>query len=141
MIFHNRYLAITDIKEMGKYTFDNLKGFEDFSGKAKTGDIIITGKNFGCGSSRQQAVDCFAALGIQAIIAGSFGVIYERNAINAGFPILACKNLINMDLKDGDIVRIDFRKGEILNLRTGITCSAEPFSDVQVEIYMRGGLL
>jgi 3-isopropylmalate/(R)-2-methylmalate dehydratase large subunit len=141
MIFHNRYLAITDSKEMGKYTFDNLKGFEDFSGKAKTGDIIITGKNFGCGSSRQQAVDCFAALGIQAIIAGSFGVIYERNAINAGFPILACKDLINMDLKDGDRVRIDFRKGEILNLRTGITCSAEPFSDVQVEIYMRGGLL
>jgi 3-isopropylmalate dehydratase small subunit len=141
MIFHNRYLAITDIKEMGKHTFDNLKGYEDFSRNALPGDIIIAGKNFGCGSSRQQAVDCFAALGIQAIIAVSFGVIYERNAINAAFPILTCKDLINMDLKDDDIVRIDFRKGEILNLRNKIICSAEPFSDVQLEIYRRGGLL
>ena len=90
MIFHNRYLAITDIKEMGQYTFDNLKGFEDFSKKAETGDIVITGKNFGCGSSRQQAVDCFVSLGIQAIIAESFGVIYERNAINAAFPVITC---------------------------------------------------
>ena len=57
MIFHNRYLAITDIKEMGQYTFDNLKGYEDFAQKAKPGDIVITGKNFGAGSSRQQAVD------------------------------------------------------------------------------------
>ena len=52
MIFHNRYLAITDIKEMGQYTFDNLKGFEDFPKKAKPGDIVIAGKNFGCGSSQ-----------------------------------------------------------------------------------------
>ncbi len=54
---------------MGQYTFDNLKGFEDFAKKALKGDIVITGKNFGCGSSRQQAVDCFVSLGIQAIIA------------------------------------------------------------------------
>ena len=96
MIFHNRYLAITDIREMGQYAFDNLKGFEDFSRKAKPGDIIITGKNFGCGSSRQQAVDCFASLGIQAIIAESFGAIYERNAINAAFPVITCKELAEM---------------------------------------------
>ena len=95
MIFHNRYLAITDIKEMGQYTFDNLKGFEDFSKKARQGDIIITGKNFGCGSSRQQAVDCFSSLGIQAIIAESFGAIYERNAINAAFPIMNCKTCLH----------------------------------------------
>ena len=68
MIFHNRYLAITDIKEMGQYTFDNLKGFEDFSKKAEPGDIIITGKNFGCGSSRQQAVDCFALLEFRQLL-------------------------------------------------------------------------
>ena len=62
MIFHNRYLAITETKEMGHYTFDNLKGFEDFARKAKAGDIVVAGKNFGCGSSRQQAVDCFVRL-------------------------------------------------------------------------------
>jgi 3-isopropylmalate dehydratase small subunit len=141
MIFHNRYLAITDIKEMGKYTFDNLAGFEDFSGKAKHGDIIISGKNFGCGSSRQQAVDCFTSLGIQAIIAESFGVIYERNAINAAFPIITCKGLADIDLRDRDLIRINLKTGEILNLRNNKTYAAEPFSDVQFEVYNRGGLL
>ena len=80
MIFHNRYLSITDIGEMGQYTFDNLSGFEDFAGKTRQGDIVITGKNFGSGSSRQQAVDCFISLGVSAVIAESFGAIYERNA-------------------------------------------------------------
>jgi 3-isopropylmalate/(R)-2-methylmalate dehydratase large subunit len=113
MIFHNRYLSITDIQEMGQYTFDNLKGFEDFPKKAKPGDIIISGKNFGCGSSRQQAVDCFAALGIQAIVAESFGAIYERNAVNAAFPIITCKSLSEMDLKDGDQIRVNLVTGKI----------------------------
>jgi homoaconitate hydratase family protein/3-isopropylmalate dehydratase small subunit len=141
MIFHNRYLSITDIKEMGQYTFDNLKGFEDFSKKARPGDIIITGKNFGCGSSRQQAVDCFSSLGIQAIIAESFGAIYERNAINAAFPVITCKSLSDTDIVDGDRIKTDVKSGEITNLRTGIILEAEPFSDVQFEIYKKGGLL
>ena len=141
MIFHNRYLAITDIKEMGRYTFDNLKGFEDFSNKAKQGDLIITGKNFGCGSSRQQAVDCFAALGIQAVIAESFGAIYERNAINTAFPIITCKALAEIDLKNGDKIKVNFKTGEIENLQNKKTTMAEPFSDVQYEVYLKGGLL
>jgi 3-isopropylmalate dehydratase small subunit len=141
MIFHNRYLAITDIKEMGQYTFDNMKGFEDFSKKVKPGDIIISGKNFGCGSSRQQAVDCFSALGIKAILAESFGAIYERNAINAAFPIITCKTLSEMDLKDGDQIRVNLRTGAIENFRSKKYYKAEPFSDVQFEVYQKGGLL
>jgi 3-isopropylmalate dehydratase small subunit len=126
---------------MGQYTFDNLKGFEDFSKKAKPGDIIIAGKNFGCGSSRQQAVDCFSALGIQVIIAESFGAIYERNAINAAFPILNCKESDILDLKNGDIIRVNLRTGELLNLDNKRSTLAEPFSDVQYEVYQKGGLL
>jgi 3-isopropylmalate/(R)-2-methylmalate dehydratase large subunit len=141
MIFHNRYLAITDIKDMGQYTFDNLTGFEDFSKKAMPGDIIITGKNFGCGSSRQQAVDCFASLGIQAIIAESFGAIYERNAINAAFPIINCKNISGAGIIDGDLINIDLKTGRIKNLRTRQEYQGEPFSDVQFEVYQKGGLL
>lgn len=141
MIFHNRYLAITDIKEMGQYTFDNLKGFENFSKKAQKGDIIITGKNFGCGSSRQQAVDCFASLGIQAIIAESFGAIYERNGINAAFPIMNGRNLPELDLKDGDTIRVNLLNGSIENLRNNKSIITEPFSDVQYEVYQKGGLL
>jgi 3-isopropylmalate/(R)-2-methylmalate dehydratase large subunit len=141
MIYHNRYLTINDIKEMGQYTFDNLSGFEDFSKKAKQGDIIVTGKNFGCGSSRQQAVDCFAALGIQAIIAESFGAIYERNAINAAFPILIWKTLALADLKNGDLITVDFKTGRLENLRNNIVYNVEPFSDVQYEVFQKDGLL
>lgn len=141
MIFHNRYLAITDQKEMGQYTFDNLKGFEDFAKKAKAGDIVIAGKNFGSGSSRQQAVDCFVSLGIQAVLAESFGVIYERNAINAAFPILKYQSLQSIEPENGDILRIDFKTGTITNLKNDRSVNGDPFSDVQLVIYQNGGLL
>ncbi|HKK43657.1 MAG TPA: 3-isopropylmalate dehydratase, partial [Bacteroidales bacterium] len=137
----NRYLSITDIKEMGQYTFDNLAGFEDFAGKAQKGDIVVAGKNFGSGSSRQQAVDCFVSLGIRAIIAESFGAIYERNAINAAFPVLTCKDLAVASLRTGDEIEVDLKTGRILLQRSGKTISADPFSEVQFEIYLRGGLL
>lgn len=143
MIFHNRYLTITDLKEMGQYTFDNLPGYEDFSSKAKAGDIVITLKNFGAGSSRQQAVDCFKSLGIQCILAESFGAIYERNAINAAFPILTYtpEVLDEIALKDGDILIVDFEKGQLTNKRNNLTAHIDRFYDVQLEIYQKGGLL
>ncbi|MBE9481310.1 MAG: 3-isopropylmalate dehydratase large subunit, partial [Bacteroidetes bacterium] len=140
MIFHNRYLAITDINEMGQYTFDNLKGYEDFSKKANPSDIIVIQKNFGSGSSRQQAVDCFKALGIQAILAESFGAIYERNAINAAFPIMTYKSIKELELKNGDIIRANFESGVITNISNGKYVQGEKFSEVQLEIYQNGGL-
>jgi homoaconitate hydratase family protein/3-isopropylmalate dehydratase small subunit len=140
MIFHNRYLAITEMKEMGQYTFDNLKGYEDFSKKTRPGDIVVTGKNFGSGSSRQQAVDCFISLGIQGILAESFGAIYERNAINAALPIISCKSLDELDLLDGDNIKIHLMTGIVINSRNNKTISAEPFSDVQYEIWQNGSL-
>jgi 3-isopropylmalate/(R)-2-methylmalate dehydratase large subunit len=140
MIFHNRYLAITDIKEMGQYTFDNLKGYQDFAKKAQKGDIIVVQKNFGSGSSRQQAVDCFLSLGIHCVIAESFGAIYERNAINAAFPIITYSSLEGLGLVDGDVIRVNYETGLITSLKTNKTIQAEPFSEVQLEIYKRGGL-
>ncbi|MFK5927704.1 MAG: aconitase family protein, partial [Desulfuromusa sp.] len=141
MIFHNRYLTITDINEMGQYAFDNLAGWKDFAQKAEPGDIIITGKNFGAGSSRQQAVDCFKSLGVQAIVAGSFGAIYERNAINAAFPILTYADLSALELQQRDKVKIDFLVGTITHSETGKTVQIGKFSKVQMEIYQRDGLL
>ncbi|KQC09262.1 MAG: homoaconitate hydratase [Candidatus Cloacimonas sp. SDB] len=141
MIFHNRYLTITDINEMGQYAFDNLEGWEDFARKAEKGDIIITDKNFGAGSSRQQAVDCFKALGVQAIIAKSFGAIYERNAINAGFPVLTYDDLSELNLKQRSKIRVNFESGEITNLAENISIKINPFFDVQMEIYQKNGLL
>ncbi len=140
MIFHNRYLAITNPEEMGQYTFDNLEGYEDFAKRVKKGDIVFTGKNFGSGSSRQQAVDCFRSLGVQAVIAESFGAIYERNAINAAFPIVVCKNINALEIEDGNRVEVNLKTGIIINIVNGKSVSAEPFSEVQMEIYQNGGL-
>jgi 3-isopropylmalate dehydratase small subunit len=143
MIFHNRYLTITNIDEMGQYTFDNLEGYEDFAKKAQPGDIVITGKNFGAGSSRQQAVDCFKSLGISCILAESYGAIYERNAINAAFPILTYdpELLQKLEITSGDRLKIDFISGKIVNVSKSKSGYTEPFSDVQAQIYKRGGLL
>ncbi|RLF57726.1 MAG: homoaconitate hydratase [Thermoplasmata archaeon] len=140
MIFHNRYLHITEINEMGQYTFDNLEGYEDFSKKAKPGDIVVIGKNFGCGSSRQQAVDCFKSLGISVIIAESFGAIYERNAINNAMPILVAED-ISKKIHDGDIIEIDFETGSISDITLEKSFKAKPFSKSQMNIYKHGGLL
>jgi len=143
MIFHNRYLAITDIKEMGQYAFDNLKGYEDFAKKSKAGDIVITAKNFGAGSSRQQAVDCFLSLGISCILAESYGAIYERNAINAALPILTYspEKLASIDLQDGDMIKVDMVMGTLTNLKNNKITDIDKFTDVQIEIYKNGGLL
>lgn len=143
MIFHNRYLTITDINQMGQYAFDNLKGYEDFAKKAQAGDIVVTTKNFGAGSSRQQAVDCFSALGISCLIAESYGAIYERNAINAALPILTYKAgmIEEVALNDGDRIRVDFLSGELTNLTNGKTTRINKFYDAQAGIYQKGGLL
>ena len=138
MIYHNRYLAITDPAEMGQYAFDNLTGWEDFAKKCQPGDIIVTGKNFGCGSSRQQAVDCFATLGVAALVAESFGAIYERNAINAGFPILTA-DTAGLELQDGEPVTVDFTTG-VIKRAGGAQTAGTPMSTAQLAIYQRGGL-
>jgi 3-isopropylmalate dehydratase small subunit len=140
MIYHNRHLAITNPAEMAPYTFGNLKGYEQFAKEAQKGDIVVVGKNFGCGSSRQQAVDCFKALGISVIIAESFGAIYERNAINSGMPILVAEG-ITKKLHDKDMLSIDFTTGQITDNTQRKSFTAKPFSEAQKEIYLRGGLL
>ncbi len=140
MIFHNRYLHITDISQMGQYALDNLAGWEDFAQKARPGDIIMAGRNFGAGSSRQQAVDCFRALGIAAIVAASFGAIYKRNAINSGLPIVTMPGLTALAdrFHSGDEVTIDFATG-LITLGDA-TFQAQPFSQVQMDIYQAGDL-
>ncbi|MBU0496472.1 MAG: 3-isopropylmalate dehydratase large subunit [Candidatus Thermoplasmatota archaeon] len=140
MIYHNRYLSITTLEEMGQYTFDNLKGYENFAKNVKPGDIIVVGKNFGCGSSRQHAVDCFKSLGVSAIIAESFGAIYERNAINSAMPILTT-DAITTKIKPYDVLQIDLTTATIKNKTNNTIIQANSFSIVQQEIYLRGGLL
>ncbi len=140
MIYHNRHLTVTDVAEMGQYCFGNLDGWADFPKKVKPGDIVVVGSNFGCGSSRQQAVDCFASLGVALVVARSFGAIYERNAINAALPVLAA-DLRAAGVKDGDEIEVNLGTGEVKHLPSGKAVTGRPFSEAQMDIYQRGGLL
>ncbi len=142
MIYHNRHLTVTDPAQMGRYAFGNLPGWEDFPDKVQPGDVLVTGNNFGAGSSRQQAVDCFASLGVAALVAKSFGAIYERNAINAGMPVLRADVIGELGdvIQDGDEIEVDLVTGEVLHVPTGRVVKGKPFSEVQLSIYRRGGL-
>ena len=141
MIFHNRYLHITEMSKMGEFALDNLKGWEDFSQKAQPGEIVVAGGNFGCGSSRQGAVDCFRALGISALVAVSFGAIYFRNAVNTGWPVLACSGLTAAMVASGDTLELDLAQGAWRNVtRDAALPELKRVSNVQREIMAAGGL-
>lgn len=134
MIFHNQYLAITDIAKMGQYSFDNLDGFKSFAELARPGDMILAGDNFGSGSSRQQAVDCFISLGITAVIARSYGAIYKRNAINSAFPVITMPTARAEHFTHLEPVTLDMEEGTLGGK------PVEPVSGVQKDIYVAGGL-
>ncbi len=141
MIFHNKYLHITDIQEMGQFAFDNLQGWESFAKMVKPDDVLIVGKNFGAGSSRQQAVDCFQSLGIQSIIGESFGAIYKRNAINSGMPLIIAPGIVNEKIETGDTMEMNLETGELNNNTKNQSLSrAAPLSKVQLDIYQAGNL-
>lgn len=143
-IYHNAFLHITEIAEMGQYALGNLEGWKDFSKKAQPGDIVIAGRNFGAGSSRQQAVDCFSALKVGLILAPSYSSIYFRNAVNSGFPILRLPDLDKLmssnRIETGDEVEVDFSSGKAMNLSKSFSFSVEPMSVVQRDIFRAGNL-
>jgi len=143
-IYHNAFLHITELAEMGQYALGNLEGWKDFPKKAQPGDIVAAGRNFGAGSSRQQAVDCFIALKVGVILAPSYSSIYFRNAVNSGFPILRCGGLSHLvagrKIESGDEVEVDFVSGKGLNLSKNTSFYVEPMSAVQRDVFHKGNL-
>lgn len=142
MIFHNKYLHITEINEMGQYALDNLEGWKDFAKRIETEEweLLIVGKNFGAGSSRQQAVDCFKSLGIKAISGESFGAIYKRNTINSGMPLILLDNFDVSSIDTGDELILDLKEGKLANQTKKINVPIKPMSQVQMDIYLVGNL-
>lgn len=140
MIFHNKYLSIVDINLMGQYALDNLEGYKDFSKKVKEGMIVVAGENFGAGSSRQQAVDCFISLKLQGVAAKSFGAIYKRNIINTGFPMIEILDIADDALETGKTLDFDIESGEILDCSKAVG-HFKKFSTVQKDIIEKKGLL
>ncbi len=132
-----RYLNTTNPLELAKYCMEDID--MEFVKKVKKGDIIIAGKNFGCGSSREHAPIAIKASGIFCIIASSFARIFYRNAFNIGLPVLECVCADEID--NGDILEIVLSKGLIKNLTKGKTYNALPVPDFMQGIINAGGLM
>jgi len=112
VIIPARYLNTSDPQELAQYCMEDID--KDFVNKVEAGDVIVAGKNFGCGSSREHAPISIKASGISCVIAETFARIFYRNAINIGLPIIECTEAAK-DISDGDSVEVNFETGEILN--------------------------
>lgn len=111
VIFPGKYTyTVTDPKEMAKHAMEDLD--PGFAANVKPGDFVVAGSNFGCGSSREQAVICFREAGVSAVVASSFARIYFRNAVNSGLPPVQCPEAIEAVL-NGDEIEVDLAAGTI----------------------------
>lgn len=138
VIIPARYLNTADPSELAKHCMEDID--KNFSARVKKGDIMIAGKNFGCGSSREHAPIAIKASGISCVIAETFARIFYRNAINIGLPIVECKEAAQ-DAREGDAVSVDFQTGEICNITKQIKYKGEPFPEFIREIINSDGLI
>jgi 3-isopropylmalate/(R)-2-methylmalate dehydratase small subunit len=139
VIYPGKYLSITtDRLEMAKHCFEAV--YPEFMEQAKEGDIIVAGKNFGCGSSREQAATCLKFFGISAVVAESFARIFYRNAINLGLPVVVASGVAQL-VDHGDAVEVDLEAGSVRNTRTNETIKATKLPDFILEIINDGGLI
>ncbi len=138
MIIPARFLNVSDEQELAKNCFADLR--PDFVKRVQPGDIIVAGKNFGCGSSREHAALAIKGAGIRVIIAKSFARIFYRNAFNIGLPLLESVEASD-DLNEGDQVSVNLVRGEIRNDNKGQHFSAKPIPDFMMKIIEAGGLV
>ena len=133
-----RYLNVTDEKVLAEHCMEGADA--QFAKKARPGDVIVAGKNFGCGSSREHAPIAIKALGIACVVAESFARIFFRNAINIGLPIAECLQAAR-DAQEGDELAVDFAAGRITNSTRGKTYEFPPFPEEIRRIIDAGGLI
>ena len=138
VIIPARYLNTADAKELAKHCMEDIDA--DFVSRVQSGDVMVAGWNFGCGSSREHAPLVIKTCGTGCVIAKSFARIFYRNAINIGLPILECEQAA-IEISAGDEVEVDFDTGEIRDLTTGKTYRAQPFPPFIQNIIAKGGLL
>lgn len=132
-----KYLVSTDVQELGSHCMETIK--PDFVKQVKAGDIIVAGKNFGCGSSREHAPLAIKGCGIAAVIAKSFAGIFFRNAINIGLAFLESTDVDKVD--NGDELEIDLANGTIKNLNKDHTYRTQAFPEFLQELVKKGGLM
>jgi len=138
VILPGKYLVLIDPKELAKHAMEGLD--PAFPEKAKKGVIVVGGKNFGCGSSREQAPLALKYSGVQCVLAGSFARIFFRNAINIGLPVIECKG-ISAAVDNGDDLTVDFEAGTIQNLSKRQSLQVAKLPPFILEILSDGGLI
>jgi 3-isopropylmalate/(R)-2-methylmalate dehydratase small subunit len=138
VIIPARYLNTSDPKELAAHCMEDID--KDFAKRVSLGDIMIAGKNFGCGSSREHAPIAIKESGISCIIAETFARIFYRNSINIGLPILECPQAAK-EIEDGDEVTVDIKTGEIVNVTRGKSYQAQAFPTFMMELMKCGGLI
>jgi 3-isopropylmalate/(R)-2-methylmalate dehydratase small subunit len=137
VIFPGKYTyTVTDPAEMGEHALEDLD--PGFRSGVQPGDVIVAGKNFGCGSSREQAATCLVAKGVGAVVAASFGRIFYRNAINNALPVIACPQAAE-GLERGDEIEVDLAAGEIRTAKG--TFTFPPLPEAVMGIFEAGGLI
>jgi 3-isopropylmalate/(R)-2-methylmalate dehydratase small subunit len=139
MIYHGSYLPLTDPKEMAKHALEYVPGMEDFTEKVQPRDIVVAGRNFGCGSSREHAVITLQYNYVSAVVAESFSRIFYRNAVNLGFPIIEVPG-ITQAVETGDELEVDASTGGVRNLTKGSELMGHPLSGLEKQIMTGGGL-
>jgi 3-isopropylmalate/(R)-2-methylmalate dehydratase small subunit len=138
VIIPARYLNTSDPKELASHCMEDID--KEFSKRVQPGDVIIGGKNFGCGSSREHAPIAIKESGISCVIAATFARIFYRNAINIGLPIVECLEA-SEKIQAGDKVSVDFDTGVINNLTRNERYQGEPFPPFIQGIIAAGGLM
>ncbi|MDO5317764.1 MAG: 3-isopropylmalate dehydratase small subunit [bacterium] len=137
VIIPARYLNTPDAKELAAHCMEDIDA--SFATTVKPGEIMVAGKNFGCGSSREHAPLAIKTCGVACVIASTFARIFYRNALNIGLPILECPEAAQA-IQAGDVVSVDFDTGLIVDETTGKSFQGEPFPPFMQELIAAGGL-
>ncbi len=138
IIISGKYkLSITDLDQLSKHAME--AAMPDFAEKVQKGDCVVAGKNFGSGSSREQAPLVLMHLGVSAVIAKSFARIFYRNALNIGLPAVECEQADR--ISEGDLLEVDLAKGVVRNISKGESYAVKPFPPQLRVILSEGGLV
>ena len=138
VILPGKYLVLIDPNDLAKHAMEGLD--TDFPAKAKKGIVVVGGKNFGCGSSREQAPLALKYSGVKCVLAESFARIFFRNAINIGLPVIECKG-VSAAVDNGDEVTVDFEAGTIQDVTKGKSFQVAKLPPFILEILADGGLI
>lgn len=138
IIIPTEYLALKTVQEMAPYAFSPLR--PELAAQIRPGDLLVAGKNFGCGSSREHAPLAIKCAGVSCVIAETFARIFYRNAINIGLPIIECPEAARA-IQPGDEVEVDFDSGVITDKTSGQSFTGQSFPPFMQNIITAGGLV